>query len=229
MRNLGKSVVVAVLAACGPVASAAVISSWNFEGLTVSSTAGTSPSPTAGTLTSDTGNGELTGVHALATSVWSTPAGNGSTKSISANGWSHGDYWQFTSNTTGNTGIMVLVDATRSSTGPAGFKVQYSSTGAGGTFTDLPGGDYTVAQVTFSSGTENTNSPPRFLFDLSGVTALDNNPNAAFRLVQTSATGAATGTQRIDNVVVGTGLVIPEPTAAAFGLLAGGMLIRRRK
>lgn len=228
MRLIGKSALIAAaISVAAPMASAAIISSWNFEGLTVSSTPATSPSPTAGSLNSDTANGALTGVHASASSVWSTPAGNGSTKSLSVNNWGTGDYWQFTSDTTGNTGIMLLVDATRSGTGPADFKVQYSSTGAAGPYTDFA--NYTILQVTFSGGLENTNSPPRFLFDLSGVAALDNNPNAAFRLTQTSATGATGGTQRIDNVVVGTGLTIPEPASAAFGLIAATALLRRRK
>jgi hypothetical protein len=216
-------------------ASAAVISSWNFEGLTVSGTAAASPSPTAGTLASDTGNGAITGVHA-SNAVYSTPAGNGSPKSLSANTWSVGDYWEFTSNTTGFNGIMLLVDATGSNTGPRDFKVQYSTTGTGGAYTDLPGGSFMLVNSAFSSGTEQFTTPPRFLFDLSAITGLDNNASASFRLVDTSTvsinggTVASGGTSRIDNVIVGTDLVIPEPaTAAVITLLGAPMLAGRRR
>lgn len=228
------AVVAAVaLAAFGSVApaGAAVISTWNFENLTVSGTAGVAPVATGGTLDSDTGNGTLTGVHQQ-NSTWSTPAGNASTKSLSANTWSAGDYWQFTSNTTGFSGIDLLFDATRSSTGPADFKVQYSTTGPDGPYADLAGGAYTLTVVTFStSGNPNVNTPPRFLFDLGSVPALDNNPNASFRLVALAGGSATAGTSRIDNVTVGTNLAIPEPCGAAAAGMAAGLLplFRRRR
>lgn len=234
---LGKSALaIAALVAAAPMASAAVISSWNFEGLTLPNTAGSNPpAPTTGSYAADVGPGQITGVHAAATSVWSTPSGNGSTKSFSVNGWGLGDYWEFTSDTTGQSGIMLLVDATGSNTGPRDFQVQYSSTGNAGPYTNLPSGAYSLVNSAFSAGTEQFTTPPRFLFDLSGVAALDNNPSVAFRLTTTSTvsinagTVASGGTSRIDNVIVGTNLAIPEPASAAFGLIAAAALIRRRK
>lgn len=208
-------------------ASAATLTGYSFE----SATAPSGTPTTSGPIAADTATGTFTGVHAAA-ATFSTPAGNGSTKSFSSNGWAVGDYWQFTADTTGVTGVKVQFDMVGSSTGPANFKIQYSTTGTGGTFTDLAGGTYTLDSTSFSSGTVKTTTPPRFLFDLSSIAALNNNANAAFRLVDTSTTSinngtvAATGTNRVDNILVG---LVPEP--ATLGLIAGGLTLvaRRRK
>lgn len=219
--SLAASLLILTTATC----PAAVIASWGFEGLSVSTTPGLSPAPTAGSLAPDVGSGTFTGIHAT-NSTWSTPVGNGSTKSLSVNTWSSGDVWEFTADTTGFAGIQLFFDATRSSTGPADFKVQYSLTGPGGTFVDLPGGAYTLGAVSFSSGgNPNVNTPPRFYFDLGSIAGLDNNPNAAFRLAAVTGGGATAGTSRIDNVTVGTD-IIPEPAAA---LLIAPVLIARRR
>ena len=65
-------------------------------------------------------------------------------------------------------------------------------------------------------------------FDLSSITALNDNPNAMFRIVFNGAT-SSTGNNRIDNVVVeGQSLAVPEP--ASIFLLStglGGLLARR--
>ena len=59
------------------------------------------------------------------------------------------------------------------------------------------------------------------VFDLGSISGLNNNQNAAFRLVFSGAT-SATGNNRIDNFVVeGTNTTIPEPTTIA--LLGTGM------
>lgn len=75
--------------------------------------------------------------------------------------------------------------------------------------------------------------------DLSAVTGLNNNPNAAFRVVTEFATAtdyvaststsnyASTGTQRFDMVTV-SGNVIPEPASVSL-LVAGGLLVARRR
>jgi hypothetical protein len=207
-------------------APAAVIASWSFEGLSVSTTPGITPVPTAGSLAADLGTGTLSGIHG-ANSTWSTPAGNASTRSLSVNTWSVGDVWEFTADTTGFAGIQLLFDATRSSTGPTDFKVQYSLTGPAGSFVDLPGGAYTLAAIRFSTtGNPNVNTPPRFYFDLGSINGLDNNPNAAFRLAATAGGSGTSGTSRIDNVTVGTNL-IPEPSAAL--LIAPLLVFRRRR
>ena len=54
------------------------------------------------------------------------------------------------------------------------------------------------------------------VFSLTSIIGLNNNPNAAFRIVFNGAT-SSTGTNRIDNFVVeGTNATIPEPTTALF-------------
>jgi PEP-CTERM motif len=70
-----------------------------------------------------------------------------------------------------------------------------------------------------------------FIFDLSGVTGLNDNPAAAFRIVFGGAT-SATGNNRIDNLVVeGANTTIPEP--GSILMLGSGILglltLRRRK
>ena len=63
------------------------------------------------------------------------------TKSFSSNTWATNDYYQFSTNTTGQSAVQILFDQTSSGTGPAAFKVSYSTNG-GGSFTDLPAGSY---------------------------------------------------------------------------------------
>jgi hypothetical protein len=67
------------------------------------------------------------------------------------------------------------------------------------------------------------------VFDLSSIPGLNNNPNAAFRIVFNGAT-TSTGNNRLDNFVVeGSTTATPEPTTVV--LLGGGiitLLIRKR-
>ena len=70
------------------------------------------------------------------------------------------------------------------------------------------------------------------VFSLTSIIGLNNNANAAFRVVFNGAT-SSTGTNRIDNFVVeGTNATIPEPTTALLlisGLTGLYKLRRRRK
>jgi hypothetical protein len=68
------------------------------------------------------------------------------------------------------------------------------------------------------------------VFSLIAIAELNNNPNAAFRIIFNGAT-SSTGNNRIDNVVVeGTSETIPEPTTALLLLSGlGGLYKMRRK
>jgi len=211
--------------AFAPLARGAVMARWDFE---VFNTPPDSTGATSGPYAAVEGTGQASGVHALATTMWSSPVGNGSAESFSSNMWSTGDYYQFASSTTGFTGITLLFDQARSGTGPTDFKVQYSIDG--NNFVDAPGAAYLLSGVSFNSTTVQTTTPPRFGFDFSSITELNNQPSLTLRLVQTSATGAPAGTSRVDNVVIGTDPV-PEPGVLAVMAagLAGVMLGRRRR
>lgn len=69
------------------------------------------------------------------------------------------------------------------------------------------------------------------VFTLTSIAGLNNNPNAAFRIVFNGA-ASATGNNRIDNIVVeGSSTTVPEPTTAV--LLITGLTavygVKRRK
>lgn len=230
MKGIGLLIpAMAVAAVTGASTShAALIAKWTFEGLSVSSTAGNVPVPTVGSLAADIGIGTAAAFHSSAATVWSTPVGNGSAKSLSSNNWSQNDYFEFKTTTIGSATLFFGFDQTRSSTGPGQFQLEYS-TNLGATFTPLPGGAYTVLANASPNPTWNsTTQSPIYttIFDLSSVGA--NLPDFRVRLTQT-ATGIATaGTNRVDNVVFAeTAAEIPEP--AGFGLVAGVLALTRRR
>jgi hypothetical protein len=68
------------------------------------------------------------------------------------------------------------------------------------------------------------------VFSLAAITGLNDNPNAAFRIIFNGA-ASSTGTNRIDNLVVeGTNSTIPEPATALLLLsgLGGLYKVKRR-
>ena len=67
------------------------------------------------------------------------------------------------------------------------------------------------------------------IFSLVTIAELNNNPNAAFRIIFNGAT-SSTGNNRIDNVVVeGTNATIPEPATASLLLSGLGGLYKTKK
>src|SRR6266446_9928561 len=92
----------------GATSAQAQIAQWTFE---------TSIPATAGPFAPEVGSGSASGLHAGA-AVYSSPAGNGSAHSYSANTWAVGDYWQFQTSTLGFSGIALSWDQASSSTGP---------------------------------------------------------------------------------------------------------------
>ena len=218
-----------------------ILANWTFENYTASAT----PTATGPTLLAEAGLGAgvavATGVHASSSAVWSTPAGNGSTKSFSVNNWAVGDYFQFRTSSSGYTGITLGWDQTGSSSGPTNFSLLYS-TDSGASFTQFSAyaivksttGLINYSDSTTGNGWSTTKTAinTSFSYDFSSITGLDNNSNIVFRLSQLNnittgtTTVAAGGTGRIDNVIITAS--VPEPSAGALIVLGGAALVAVR-
>ena len=215
-------------------AQAANIATWTFETVTAP-TGGSAAYPNP--IAADIGSGNATGVHASASTVWSTPVGNGSAKSFSSTNWSVGDYYQFNVSTTGYTGITLAWDQAGSNTGPRDFTLSYSTDGI--SFTNFA--NYSVLanaapNATWSSTT--AHSEYSLTQDLSSVSALNNQAQLYFRLTDrstVSANGGAVGTggtDRVDNFSVSGVAAVPVPAAAwlmGSSLLGLAGIARKRR
>jgi hypothetical protein len=168
------------------------------------------------------------GSHA-GTTTYSAPAGNGSSHSFSSTNWLNGDYYQFSLSTAGFANLSLSFDQTSSNAGPKNFELAYSTNGT--TFTDFA--SYTV----LPNGAPNppwngTTSSALYTFteNLSSLTALNNQSEVIFRLIDvgtTSANGgtvATAGTDRVDNFMVTGNAAAPVPLPGAAWLLGGGLL-----
>ena len=115
----------------------------------------------------------------------------------------------FNVSTIGFTGITVSFATQGTATGFTSNQFQYSLDGV--TFVDF-NSPY-VPPAAFGS--------VAVIFTLASIAGLDNNPNAAFRIVFNGAT-SATGNNRIDNFVVGgANTTVPEPNSML--LLSSGL------
>jgi hypothetical protein len=195
-------------------AHAVTVVQWDFEAVTAPAA-----STTWAGIAASLGTGTASSTHA-GSATWSTPAGNGSAKSASANTWAVGDYWQFSFSTVGYTGLMLSFDQTGSNTGPRDFTLAYSTNGS--SFTSFA--SYSLPAITWSTGS--SNSASTFTYDLSAVTALNNFATVYIRLVDASTvsinagTVATGGTDRVDNFTVN---LTPVPEAGSGALLAAGL------
>jgi len=209
----------AAMLLASPLAFGDTIAKWTFE---TSQPAGT---PGAGiwltNIVAETPTGIASSLHASAATN-SSPAGNGSSHSFSANTWAVGDFFQFVVRTVGFQNVNVAYDQISSATGPGIFAFQYSTNGS--TFTQF-GSTYIVSNNPFwSAGSYNafwTHS-----VDLSSKTELNNAPNVYFRIVavtnissaaatntpQGTNTISPTGTDRIDNFLVSASTIPGFPS-----------------
>jgi hypothetical protein len=192
---------------------ASIIADWTFE---------TSQPATAGPISPESGNGSATGSHVGAT-VYSSPAGNGSSHSYSSTLWAVGDYYQFQVNTLGEMDIQLSWDQASSNTGPGQFGLFYSTDGVN--FTQF-GADYTVLANAAPNPVWNAITPsPLYSYnvDLSSINALNNAATVYFRLTDNSTVSAnggmvgTGGTDRVDNFeVTGSDIVAAVPEASTW-------------
>jgi hypothetical protein len=123
----------------------------------------------------------------------------------------------FNVSTVGFSDILVSLATQGTSTGFNSNQFQYSLDGI--TFVDF--GPPYIPLTAFGT--------VPLVFSLSSILGLNNNPNAAFRIIFNGAT-SSTGNNRIDNVVFeGTNASIPEPTTAVLLLSGLGGLYRFRR
>jgi hypothetical protein len=199
------------------------------------STSATQGATAFGPLLAESGTGSAYGSHAATNAVFSSPAGNGSPHSFSSNVWGSGDYYRFAVPTSGIQNVLFSFDQISSSTGPKAFSVYYSSDGTN--FQSLSNYTLVLTQNTTNStggtGTESTWSTNvtgayNLSFDLSAITAMNDNPNAAFEIVENDTTTATAGTDRVDNVVI-AGSAVPEPAALSLLTVAASAAMYRRR
>jgi DNA/RNA endonuclease G (NUC1) len=210
-----------VSASGGGGGTAAVLAQWTFENLTsglpVTNSAFGTAYAEAGL---QSGSAALTGLHASSATAYSTPSGNGSAKSISANNWATNDYYQIRFSSAGHHNLKLTFDHTGSGTGPAEFLVSYSTNG--GTFTTFS--NYDIAKTNATSAATwnsiNSNSVSSVTMNLTPVEGLNNQSDVYLRFVMRStlALGGGTvgtgGTSRLDNVVVEAVSIGTTPTLA---------------
>jgi Lamin Tail Domain/Secretion system C-terminal sorting domain len=210
--------------------SQTVITQWNFNSVPPDGATGT------GTTSASTGAGTISNIGGVTATFASGAANGGSSDPATADnsGWGLTGWpaqgtnnktagINFNVSTVGNTNIIVSFDLRHSNTGPRHAQLQYTTDATATTpvWVDVAVGAATGGDIWF----------PRS-YDLSAVTALNNNPNAGFRVVaafdpagssylasNTASSYATTGTWRFDMVTVkGTsaGGDVTPPVAQSF-------------
>jgi hypothetical protein len=230
MKQHIKFAVIIALAGSSLSALGQIVAQWNFQDLPSALSSTGVRYPATGGIAASTGTGSAFGLHASASSVFSSPTGNGSTRSFSANTWGLGDYFQFQTSTVGFSGTHLTISfgQVRSGTGPTGFQLSYSTDGT--TFSPI-GSAYTVANNSspnnWSAGTFNAGTV--FNFDTTGIAGgLLGVTDVYFRLSATTLGSSTGGTSRVDDFTI---TAVPEPyeyaAMSAAGLI-GFALWRRR-
>ena len=210
-----------------PLAANAQIIYWSFESsFTNISGSGSAISGIA----PDFGSGMASAFHASSLTTWSSPGGNGSVHSFSADHWASGDYWQFQISTLGFAPSSITFSQTRTVPAPTQFDFSYSTDGIH--FTSLS--SYLVLSNNTSlnnTGSDLATSPwstfnwqSAFSYTnlADSITSLQNQSAVYFRLV-CDPTISTSGSERIDDFMVSL-TPIPEPQFLPLAALAGAAL-----
>jgi hypothetical protein len=224
------------------VANAAVVVGWTIP-TAFPSSAGNVPTGTyysvgIGDQGAAAAGTNLSSTHQLASSganatSYTSPAGNGSTYAFSSNVWKAGDYYQAAFSGTGYTDLSFSGDFTRSSTGPATWKVIMSLDG-GLNWSDLVATYTPIINAASPQGAgawSTTTYNPAYTSSIALGAAADNAASILVRVQATvdpvngTGTYQAGGTARIDNVFI-NGTAVPAPGAIALLGVAG---LRRRR
>jgi hypothetical protein len=191
--------------AVGGAAGADVIAQWNFDTLNLAGPQAADNGP----YTASAGTGNASGHHVSTATKWTSPQGNGSIQSYSADNWNIGDYWQISASTTGYTNITLAWDQAGANAGPRDFKLQYSADG--NAFTDFGA----VAAITNEIWSATPRTISNRTADLGSIAGINNLATVYFRIVDTSSITVgggqvmAAGLDKIDNFTVfGTSIIL---------------------
>jgi len=229
MKSIVSLTAGAIAVALVSSADGAMIAGWS---ITTAFPTGTGNVPTGQTYSvgaadqgDQTAGSSLSSYHLLAAATYTSPSGNGSQYSFSSNNWSIGDYYEARVSTSNYANISVSWDQARSSTGPSSFELIFSIDG-GSSWTTVT--NYTVLQ-SGGGGSPATWSSTVYSALYSSSQALAGAENASLLIVRfrSLVTAAATGSNRIDNVVI-SGDLVPAPGAVAL-LAVAGLASRRRR
>lgn len=196
----------ALTVTAAPAASCSVnLAVWNFDNLAVASNV-TAPaySYKAGNVT--------TALAAAGAGIISAPNPQIEANGNPTNNWrstqfstaatlntANNDYFEFSVDTTNYASILFKYDSYRSGSGPQRMTLYYSTDGV----------NFVTSAAVNTIGTAYST----YTIDLSAIAALNNNPNAKFRIYGYQA-GGANGVGRIDNVTICAPLLPPSMTKA---------------